>query len=137
MSTPTRDTIEALIRILAEAEGVDPESCIRQCQQESSFHIDAINHTSGALGLFQLEPPTARFLNVDPKNWWENVLGGIKYDAQLLRQFGSLDKALAAYNWGPGHLRDLIAQHPLDWKDHLPPETQHYLEVILPPAPVS
>lgn len=130
--TPTQQDIEALIRILALAEGLDPDMCIRQCKQESSFNPSAINHTSGAVGLFQLEPPTAKALGVNPNRWHENIFGGIKYDGQLFRQFGNAVAMLSAYNWGPGHLENLIRSNPSDWELHLPPETQHYLDVILP-----
>jgi len=129
---PTQEQIEALIRLLAAAEGLDPEICIRQCKQESSFHPDAINHKSGAIGLFQLEPATAAQLGVDPRRWHENVFGGIKYDGRLFRTFGSTDKMLAAYNWGPGHLTGLIEEHGALWRDHLPAETTEYLSIILP-----
>jgi soluble lytic murein transglycosylase-like protein len=129
---PTLDQIQTLIRTLAAAEGLDPEMILRQCKQESSYNPDALNSHSGAMGLFQLEPATAKELGVQPHRWHENVFGGIKYDGQLFRQFGTWPAMLAAYNWGPGNLHDLMRSRPDDWIDHLPPETDHYLDVILP-----
>lgn len=56
----------------------------------------------GAIGLTQLMPSTARGLGVDPHNPASNLEGGAKYLSQQLRRFKDVNKALAAYNAGPG-----------------------------------
>jgi soluble lytic murein transglycosylase-like protein len=127
---PTRAEIEALIRILAPGHGLDPEAAIRQCEAESSFS-QAARSGCGAIGLFQLMPATAASLKVNPSDWRENIAGGLKYMGLLKHQYGSLAKALAAYNWGPGHLNQLLAAHPDEWREHLPDETARYLTRIL------
>ncbi len=133
MTSPTRDTIETLIRILAAAEGLDVDLVLRQCQQESAFKIDAVNKKSGACGLFQLMPNTASWLQVNPRRWHENVFGGIKYDAKLLNGYsGDYAKMLAAYNWGSGNLSKCLLAHGDAWRDYLPDETKQYLDIILP-----
>ncbi len=134
MSTaPPRPQIEDLIRILAGAEGLDPELLIRQCAAESSFDPDAFNTKSHATGLFQLVPSTAAWLKVNPRRWHENVFGGVKYAGMLFRQFSSdYAKMLAAYNWGPGNLDKCLRDYNLGWRDHLPEETKKYLTRILP-----
>jgi soluble lytic murein transglycosylase-like protein len=69
----------------------------------------------------QLMPATARGLGVtnsfDPE---QNVMAGTKFLKDLLARYnGNVDKALAAYNWGPGNV---------DRKPHLlPRETREYL----------
>jgi soluble lytic murein transglycosylase-like protein len=128
----TRADAETLLRLLATAEGLDPDLAVRQCQQESSFQPNAVNPSSGAIGLMQLMPATARSLGVDPRRWHENVFGGVKLDGQLFRQFGGDPaKMLAAYNWGSGNLAKLLNDFPADWRNRLPVETANYLTKIL------
>src|SRR5207248_5570079 len=76
-----------------------PEALISAVMKtESGYHPDAVS-PAGALGLMQLMPGTARALGVeDPLDPRENVLGGAEYLRQQLARFGSVEKALAAYN---------------------------------------
>lgn len=128
---PTREQIEALIRILATAEGIDPDICIRQCQQESAFLVDAMNKKSGAYGLFQLMPATAKDEKVDLRRWHENVFGGVRYLGKMLRMFGTIEKALAAYNWGPGNMQKCLTANPVEWLSKTPDETRSYVIKIM------
>lgn len=129
---PTREQIESAIREDAATYRMDADRLMRQCATESSFNPCAINGTSGCYGLFQLAAATAKELGVDRADWRQNVRGGVKYMARLSAHYdGDYAKALAAYNWGLGHLAKLMAAHPSDWRDHLPAETKGYLTKIL------
>ena len=70
---------------------------------ESSGNPRAVSKT-GAQGLMQLEPATARDLGVtDAFDPAQNIIGGIKYLRQLLGRYkGNVPLALAAYNLGMG-----------------------------------
>lgn len=59
----------------------------------------------GAIGIMQLMPATAKSLGVDPHDPLQNVDGGARLLAQLIKQYsGDVQRALAAYNWGSGNL---------------------------------
>ncbi|MGC1271248.1 MAG: lytic transglycosylase domain-containing protein [Croceibacterium sp.] len=72
--------------------------------QESRWRANAVSPV-GAQGLAQLMPGTARELGVDPADPFANLEGGARYlRAQMDRFDGDLEKALAAYNAGPGRV---------------------------------
>lgn len=84
----------------ARRNGVPEDLFLRLVQQESGWKASARSH-KGAIGLAQLMPGTARVLQVDPHDPYENLEGGARYLAQQYREFGSWRLALAAYNAGP------------------------------------
>jgi soluble lytic murein transglycosylase-like protein len=60
----------------------------------------------------------------DPFDPEQNVMAGTRYLKQMLGRYGGdLDKALAAYNWGPGNL-------DRSGDGRLPKETRHYITRI-------
>lgn len=126
----SKDEIVDCIFSTAERYGLDPHMCVAQCKQESKFNQDAVSRC-GAIGLFQLMPGTAVELAVNPYDWQQNIDGGLRYMKRLIWRYREPAKALAAYNWGMGHMDTLVKEHPEDWKERLPVETRGYLRNIL------
>ena len=115
---------QAEIAAAAREHGVD-EAIVRAIiHAESAFNPNALSRV-GAQGLMQLMPATARRFGVG--NAFEptqNISGGVKYLAWLLKRFnGNLTLAAAGYNAGEG---------AVDKYDGVPPykETRHYVERV-------
>ena len=83
---------------------------------------------AGAQGLLQTMPKTFYSLGgtnpFDPRQSWQI---GRKYLKQLLGRYHDTEKALAAYNWGPGNLDKDIRQRGDNWRDGLKKETRDYI----------
>jgi soluble lytic murein transglycosylase-like protein len=89
---------------VARAYDISPRLLEALIWQESRGNPAAVSRT-GAVGLTQLMPATARQLGVDPRDPTQNLAGGAAYLRQQLNRFnGDLEKALAAYNAGPGRV---------------------------------
>lgn len=100
--------------------------------QESSFKADAVSW-SGAQGLMQLMPPTAREVGVkDPFDPDDNIRGGTYYLKKQYRRvpdevdvLNTTCFALASYNGGYGHLIDArklagqLGKNPNVWTDNV------------------
>ena len=94
----------AAVRQLAARFDLSPALLEAVVWQESRWRHDAVS-PAGARGLAQLMPGTARDLGVNPGDPLANLEGGARYlRAQLDRFDGDLERALAAYNAGPGRV---------------------------------
>lgn len=106
--------------------GVSPDLLAAVAKTESGFNLRAVSG-AGARGLMQLMPATARGLGVDPANPAEAVDGAARLISQHLRSFGSTSLALAAYNAGPGAVREYHGVPPYA-------ETRSYVTKVLAAA---
>ena len=119
------DKFKGLLEGAAQQAGVDPLLLRSLVQAESDFDPNEVS-TAGAIGLTQLMPQTAKQLGVtDPYDPGQNLLGGARYLASMLKEFGGDERlALAAYNAGPG----AVKRH-----GGIPPyrETQNYVRKVM------
>jgi soluble lytic murein transglycosylase-like protein len=103
ISAPTQ--FAGALKQAAAAANISPSLLSALIWQESRWNPQAIS-PKGAIGLAQLMPATARDLGVNPADPVANLNGGARYLRYLLDQFdGDVEKALAAYNAGPGRVR--------------------------------
>jgi hypothetical protein len=131
---PTIDDLKKMAVEAAARYRLDQGVVLRQVTTESNWNPKAVS-PSGAKGLLQLMDGTARDLGVtDPFDPRQNLDGGCRYLRFCLDKFGgSYDKALVAYNMGPGALDRVLAAHPNDWKTYITAQATAYLTKIQPP----
>jgi len=114
------NSFDDIIQRASRSYGVDERLIRAVIRAESGFRVDAVS-PAGARGLMQLMPATARQLGVsDPFDPEQNVMAGTRFLRDLLKRYGGdVDRALAAYNWGPGN----VDRHGM----RLPSETRAYI----------
>jgi peptidoglycan DL-endopeptidase CwlO len=103
--------------------GVSATLLAAVAHQESGFQPRVVS-PAGARGLMQLMPGTAKGLGVNPDNPAEAVDGAARMLRNLVREFGRVDHALAAYNAGPGAVHRYHGIPPY-------PETRSYVPAVL------
>ena len=112
------------IRRASSRHGVAEALLAAVLKAESNFNPYAVS-PKGAKGAMQIMPGTGRDLGLrnffDPE---ENLDAGAAYLASMLREFSSLELALAAYNAGPGAVRRHGGIPPYE-------ETQTYVVRVL------
>ncbi|MDP2341748.1 MAG: lytic transglycosylase domain-containing protein [Deltaproteobacteria bacterium] len=96
--------IMALVTEMATRHKVPRALLLAVVGVESGFRQSAVSR-AGARGLMQLMPATADDLEVDASDARQNVDGGARYLAWLLKYFGDERLALAGYNAGPGRVK--------------------------------
>ena len=121
--------VDALVDESARRESLSPALLREVMRRESGFRNCAASR-SGAQGLMQLMPATARQFGVrnvfDPR---QNVAAGARFLKTLMERYeGDLTLALGAYNAGPGRVDEAGGVPAIQ-------ETQDYISAILSAVP--
>jgi len=107
--------------VLAESarNRIDPHLVLAVMHTESGFY-NFSRSPVGALGLMQIMPATGEMLAREAGLRWTgpddlfspelNVRLGTRYLALLHARYGTWQKALAAYNWGPAAIDRRLAE---------------------------
>jgi soluble lytic murein transglycosylase len=116
--------IDEIITRYAAANRLEKALVQAVIKAESDYNPRAVS-SKGAQGMMQLIPETAQEMKVtNPFDPEDNIRGGTRYLRKMLDLFnGNVDLALAAYNAGPGAVR----QH-----GGIPPfsETRNYVQRV-------
>lgn len=125
MTLTKRDYIDYANQI-AIKEGLDPAVFIAQLNQESRFNPKAKNSKSGAIGIAQFMPSTAKGMGftagVDPLR---DIRMAAQYMKSKLKMYnGDYRLALASYNAGSGNVAKYGGVPPFK-------ETQNYVNRIM------
>ena len=110
---------------IASAYGLPSEFFARLIRQESNFDPKSVSR-AGAQGIAQFMPGTARWRGLsDPFEPVEALKEAARWLRELRGQFGNVGLAAAAYNAGPGRVRNWLAG-----RGPLPRETRAYVQIV-------
>ncbi len=119
-------TVETLLVNSASRYGVEPSLVKAVAMQESGWQQD-VRSSVGAIGVMQVMPGTARFINkvlgggsLDVHRAEDNVALGVIYLRHMLSSMGTEKRALAGYFAGPGNVGK-----------HLDKAQRHYVLSVL------
>ena len=129
---------KAMISTALKEHGL-PRELFYLVMAESEYKPNALSR-SGAAGLWQFMPGTARKYGLEVSYWLDErydperaTAAAVRYLADLYRWFGDWNLAIAAYNRGEGGLgRDMEFSRSVDFnrlagRHALPDETHHYV----------
>jgi len=107
-----QQNLAPLIAAEANRQGVPQDIALAIARQEGSMcHWWSDGRvkvgSSGEVGVMQVKPTTAPGVNLYDVN--ENIRAGVGYLVLMFQMFGDWQLAAAAYNWGPGKMRDYLA----------------------------
>lgn len=113
-----------MIADAAQRHNVQPDLLAAQLQAESGFNPNAVS-PAGAQGIAQFMPGTAAAVGLrDPFDPRQAINAQARMMSDLIRRFGTIPLALAAYNAGPGNVQRYGGVPPFR-------ETQAYIARIL------
>lgn len=125
VSASSATDLDAYFEEAAQKYNVDVKLLKAIAHAESNYNPNATS-SSGAMGVMQLMPSTAKSLGItDAYNARDNIMGGAKVISDHLSRYdGDCSLALAAYNAGSGNVAKYGGVPPFT-------ETQNYIKKVL------
>ena len=122
-STATSDDVEGLLESHAQARGLDGSLVKAVAWQESNWRQEA-RSSAGAIGVMQVMPDTADFVNealgagdLNVRDAADNVELGVTYLDHVIDGQGDERKGLAAYYSGPGNVGERLKPYQKEYVD--------------------
>jgi len=132
---PITDELDPLFMSLERQKSLPPGLLHKIMMMESGG--DPTSYNGKAMGLMQFTPETSRDYGLtNPYDPVESANASARYWSDLLAMFGGdIEKASAAYNWGPQNVKNAIAranQSHTDWitDPQIPQETRNYMQQV-------
>ncbi len=102
---PLSTDVQDHIFKVSEYYGIDPSIIVAMCYRESTYKADKIGDNGNSYGLMQIQPRwhyqrMADLGCTDLLDPCQNITVGVDYLDELMERYGSIDKALTAYNRG-------------------------------------
>lgn len=99
------EDLQEFIFGLCEEKQIDPAIIVAMCWKESTYTPGVVGDGGNSYGLMQIQPRwhyerMQRLGCTDLLDPYQNITVGVDYLCELLEQYGSIDKALTAYNQG-------------------------------------
>jgi LysM repeat protein len=120
-SAVSSSTVEEALVHESLVHGISPSLVKAVAWEESGWQQDVVS-SAGAIGVMQVMPATARFVNqvlgggnLQIRSMVDNVHLGVMYLAHLLATQPTEEKALAAYNSGPGNVGSRLKKFQLPY----------------------
>lgn len=133
---------QEIVETVADKYQIDKYFIYAVISTESSFREDAQSH-AGAIGLMQVLPSTAQWLNkqynlnLDTENLFDpkiNIEFGCFYYSYLIKKYKTLETACAAYNAGPSNVDEWLTKYSSDGEtlNYIPyKETTKYVKRVM------
>ena len=131
--------LEDIFREASEKYGISESMLKALAFTESGFNATAVS-SSGAMGMMQLMPVTARALGIeDAFDPYENIMGGAQILAEFKNMFnGDESLMLAAYNAGPNAVKQYGGIPPYEQTQALVSRVLSYMQSgVNPPETVT
>lgn len=111
---PLSEDLQIHIIETAKVNGIDPAILFAIAHRESNYRADVIGDSGASVGLMQVQPywhseRMERLGCTDLLDPFQNVTVAVDYLVELLTRYGTIDKALVAYN--KGHYAGTITEY--------------------------
>lgn len=120
---PLEDDLQVYIAGLCEDHHIDPKIVIGLIERESTFNASAVGDNGNSLGLMQIQPRwhkerMERLGCDDLLDPFQNVKVGVDILAELIEDYGDLERALMVYNAGAAGAYNAWFQHGVYSNDY-------------------